>query len=377
MLAGHGGDVTWLSDSLDRWETSSAFAPAALPPIQTFVAAHAIDADFGAVWAPALASGRFREIDDAAGETAPRGWTRTFPHPLRANSTEPDAAYHVRWERSPFADAYIGAFAAELVRSFQLGQHDGTDVLAVSFSSPDLVGHGFGPRSLEVREMFAQLDRTLGALLDRLDVLVGRGNYVIGLTADHGVTPIPAQLQSEGLDAGRLDAGAISAVIEDQGNTLAGAGKYVARVNTNDIYFAPGMYTQLTRSPAAIAAVIKALSAIPGIGRVFRSEDLSAGASSADVPLRAAALSYFAGRSGDLVIAPKPGWMFTAVGTTHGSANADDQRVPVLLFGRGIRKGEYRQPASPADIAPTLAALTGVALPQAEGRILREALLEP
>ena len=98
--------------------------------------------------------------------------------------------------------------------------------------------------------MFAQLDRTMDALLDRLDALVGRGNYVIGLTADHGVTPIPAQLQSEGLDAGRLDAGAISAVIEEQGNALAGAGKYVARVNTNDIYFAPGMYARLTQSPA-------------------------------------------------------------------------------------------------------------------------------
>jgi len=378
MLAGHGGEaVTWLSDSLDRWETASAFAPAVLPQIQTFVAAHAIDADFGAVWTPSLASGRSREIDDAAGETPPTGWTRTFPHPLRANSPEPDAAYRVRWERSPFADAYLGAFAAELVRSFGLGRHAGTDVLAVSFSSPDLVGHGFGPRSLEVREMFAQLDRTLGTLLDRLDALVGRGNYVIGLTADHGVTPIPAQLQSEGLDAGRLDAAAISALIEDQGNTLAGAGKYVARVNTNDVYFAPGMYARLTQSPAATAAVIKALTATPGIGRVFRGEDLMAGASSSDLPLRAAALSYLAGRSGDLVIAPKPGWMFTAVGTTHGSANADDQRVPVLLFGRGIRKGEYRQPASPADIAPTLAALTGVALPQAEGRVLSEALLAP
>src|SRR6185295_16314348 len=137
------------------------------------------------------------------------------------------------------------------------------------------------------------------------------------------------------------------------------------------------MYARLTQSPAATAAVIKALTATPGIGRVFRSEDLSAGASSSDPVLRAAALSYLAGRSGDLVIAPKPGWMFAAVGTTHGSPNADDQRVPVLLFGRGIRKGEYRQPASPADIAPTLATLTGVALPQAEGRILKEALLEP
>jgi predicted AlkP superfamily pyrophosphatase or phosphodiesterase len=378
MLAGHGGQaVTWLSDSLDRWETSSAFASAPLPQIQTFVAAHAIDADFGAIWRPLFPLGRYRETDDAAGETPPRGWTRTFPHPLGADSPRADAAYRVRWERSPFADAYVGAFAADLVRSFALGRHDGTDVLAISFSSPDLVGHAFGPRSLEVHDVYARLDRTMGALLDQLDVLVGRGNYVIGLTADHGVTPIPGQLQSEGKDAGRLSGAAIAALVEEESNKLAGAGMYVARVNTNDIYFAPGMYARLTQSPAAMAAVIKALTASQGIDRVFRSEELSSGASSPDPLLRAAALSYFAGRSGDLIIAPKPGWMFAAVGTTHGSANADDQRVPILLFGRGVRKGEYRQPASPADIAPTLAALSGVALPQAEGRVLNEALLDP
>jgi predicted AlkP superfamily pyrophosphatase or phosphodiesterase len=377
MLAGHGGDaVTWLSDSLDRWETSSAFAPASLPQIQAFVAAHAIDADFGSIWTPLLPPFRYRETDDAAWETPPMGWTRTFPHPLGANSPEPDAAYRLRWERSPLADAYVGLFAADLVRSFRLGQHDGTDVLAVSFSSPDLVGHGFGPRSLEVHDMFAQLDRTIGALIDHIDVVVGRGNYVIGLTADHGVTPVPGQLQSDGKNTGRINAAAIAALIEEHGNKLAGAGKYVARVNTNDIYFAPGMYARLTQSPAATAALIKALTASPGIGRVFRSEDLASGASSSDRLLAAAARSYFAGRSGDLIVAPKPGWMFAAVGTTHGSANPDDQRVPILLFGRGIRKGEYRQQASPADIAPTLAALSGVALPQAEGRILKEALLE-
>jgi predicted AlkP superfamily pyrophosphatase or phosphodiesterase len=376
MLAGHGGDaVTWLSDSLDRWETSSAFASAPLPQIQTFIAAHDIDADFRAIWRPLFPLGRYRETDDAAGETPPRGWVRTFPHPLGADSPQADAAYRVRWERSPFADAYVGAFAADMVRSFALGRHDGTDVLAISFSSPDLVGHAFGPRSLEVHDVYARLDRTMGALLDQLDLLVGRGNYVIGLTADHGVTPIPTQLQSEGKDAGRLVGPAIAALVEEASNKHAGAGMYVARVNTNDIYFAPGMYARLTQSPDATAAVIKALTASPGIERVFRREELSSGASSADPLLRAAALSYFASRSGDLIIAPKPGWMFSAVGTTHGSANADDQRVPVLLYGWGVRKGEYRQPASPADIAPTLAALIGVALPQAEGRVLNEALM--
>ena len=196
------------------------------------------------------------------------------------------------------------------VRSFGLGRHDGTDVLAVSFSTPDLVGHAFGPRSLEVRDVYAQLDRTIGALLDRTRALVGRGNYVIGLTADHGVTPIPSQLQSEGKDAGRLVSTAIAALVEAQSNARAGAGKY-SRGSTRTISISLlEWYARLTRSAAATAAVIKALTATPGIDRVFRSEELAGGASSSELTLRGAALGYFAGRSGDLIIAPKPGWMF-------------------------------------------------------------------
>ena len=80
------------------------------------------------------------------------------------------------------------------------------------------------------------------------------------------------------------------------------------------------------------------------------------------------------GRSGDLVISPKDGWMFSGSGTTHGSNNPDDQRVPLVLFGKGVKPGRYDAPASPADIAPTLASLAGVALPDAEGRLLQEAL---
>ena len=375
MMAGHGGEaVTWLADSLEGWETSSAFAHGPRPAVQAFVTAHPIDADFDKVWMPLLPPGRYQETDEAPGEGPPRGWTATFPHPLASDSPTPDAAFRARWERSPFADAYLGALAADLVQQYRLGQGASTDVLAVSFSSPDLLGHGFGPRSMEVHDMYAHLDRTIGTLLERLDALVGRGNYVVGLTADHGVTPIPEQLKSEGKDAGRLTAAAITALVDMESAALAGPGKYVARTSGNDIYFAPGMYERLTLSPVATSRVIDALEASPGIARVFRRESVGEGAVSSDPLLRAAALSYFPGRSGDLVFALKPGWMTGATGTTHGSANADDQRVPVLLFGRGIKKGQYRQPASPADIAPTLAALTGVVLPQAEGRVLKEAL---
>ena len=91
--------------------------------------------------------------------------------------------------------------------------------------------------------------------------------------------------------------------------------------------------------------------------------------------LRAAALSYVSGRSGDLVLALKPGWMFVGAGTTHGSANPDDQRVPMIFMGRGIKRGAVLPTAAtPADLAPTLAALCGIDLPKAEGHALGDAL---
>jgi arylsulfatase A-like enzyme len=124
------------------------------------------------------------------------------------------------------------------------------------------------------------------------------------------------------------------------------------------------------KTPAVLNAMIAALESQPGIARVFRREQLLRGAESADALLRAAALSYVPRVSGDLVYAIKPGWVGTASGTTHGTANTDDQRVPVILMGPGIRPGEYRDAVTPADIAPTLAALTGVTLSRAEGRPL-------
>ena len=113
-----------------------------------------------------------------------------------------------RLDRKP-----CGRFAAALVQSLQLGKHDGTDVLAISFSSPDLVGHGFGPRSREVQDMYAHLDKTIGTLFDQLDTLVGKDQWVAGLSADHGVTPIPEQLVAEGKNAVMPEARARSALV--------------------------------------------------------------------------------------------------------------------------------------------------------------------
>jgi arylsulfatase A-like enzyme len=207
--------------------------------------------------------------------------------------------------------------------------------------------------------MYANLDQTIGTLFDALDDQVGKDGWVAGLSADHGVTAIPEQLVAEGKDGGRISGGGLVDAVEQVLHPALGPERHVTVLNTNDIYFEPGVYQKIAKSRELMDAVIAAIMARPGIQRVFRSEEVRGASKSKDPLLRAAALSYFPGRSGDLIVATKPGWMVSAGGTTHGSANPDDQRVPVMFLGHGVKPGKYEEPATPADLAPTLAAIVG------------------
>ncbi len=121
-------------------------------------------------------------------------------------------------------------------------------------------------------------------------------------------------------------------------------------------------------------ALTDAIGAVPGIARVYSAKDITSPATPDDPTLRAMRLSYVAGRSGDLVLSLKPYWMFAAKGTSHGTPNDYDRHVPLILAGAGIKAGRYHGPASPADIAPTFASLTGITLARSDGRVLSEAL---
>jgi predicted AlkP superfamily pyrophosphatase or phosphodiesterase len=376
MLAGQGGDaVTWLSEPPGDWATSTAFSRQRVPAVEAFIAANPVADDFGRAWARLLPPDRYQGPDAGEAEAPPRGWTSEFPHTLGGGeSRTPDAVFRNQWERSPFADAYLARMATALTEAFALGASNGTDVLAVSFSTPDLVGHAFGPGSHEVQDVYAHLDRTLGAFFERLDALVGRGRYVVGFSSDHGVSPIPEQARRTGLSAGRLSSARIAEAAERPLQALLGPGSYVARVSGNDVYFETGILARLQATPSALQGVVDALTSLPGIARVFRSEELADGGASNDRLLAAAALSYVPGLSGDLIVVPAPGWMFAATGVTHATANPDDQRVPLIVMGPGVRPGIYDDEVTPADLAPTLAALTRIALPRASGRVLQAAL---
>lgn len=375
MLAGHGGDlVTWMTEAGDGWQTADIYRPMPAPVVRAFLDAHPVDGDYGKVWTRLLPPDRYPEPDDGEAEDPPAGWGATFPHPLTVAGRKPDGTFRELWRLSPFANDYVARMAATLAARAELGRASRTDVLAVSFSSPDLLAHRYGPHSQEVRDHYAWLDRSIGELLASLDTLVGRGRYVVALSADHGVADMPEQARRRGEDAGRLSTTALRDVIEQAAAQVLGPGRYVARMNSTDVYFRPGVFEALRARAGALEAIARSLETRPGIARVLRADRITGQSASSDPLVRAAALSHVPDASGDLLVLSRPGWIYASEGTTHGSANPLDQRVPIVLMGPGIRPGLYEVPATPADVAPTLARLAGVVMDRAEGRPLVVAL---
>ena len=366
--------VIWFDDR-GGWSTSSAYSPKPVAFLQKFIDANPIAADYDKVWTRSLDASAYQFEDDANGEGTPGGWTRTFPHPLGNPGGKPDSTYYGRWQRSPFSDEYLGRMAADVLDTLNLGRGPGTDFLGVSFSALDLVGHAYGPRSHEVQDILVRLDATVGRLLDHLDKTVGRGNYVLGFSADHGVADVPEQAGRGGRQTNEQTTAALMKVLEP----ALGPGKHVLSTAYTDIYLSAEARDRLKKDPKLLAAAIEALKALPAVDRVLAGTHLDSAAarSSSDPLVRAAALSYKPGRSGDLIIVPKEGWLLSSNITTHGTSQPYDQRVPVIVFGASVKPGEYSQAASPADLVPTLAAVAHVPIKKGDGRVLSEALTAP
>lgn len=372
-LAGRGGDaVTWFDDGARTFATSSAFSTSPIESVARFLRANPPEADHGQVWRLLDPPRAYRYPELSPGERPKAGWTAAFPHAL-VGTMGPDAQFYDRWQKSPFSDAYLGRMAAALVDDFELGRRDTTDYLAISFSALDLLGHDFGPDTREVEDLLLRLDATIGALLRHLDSGIGRDNYVVALSADHGAAPTP-----ETVGGGRIAIEDIQHLLEQ---TLirtwgepAGA-VYVPYVSSGAVYFGDGVYDRLLADRAAMQAVMSTLMAMPGVERVLRQEDITA---ARDDVTRAAAAGWVEGRSGDLQIVPRRHWVIELraenEATTHGTFYDYDRRVPILLRGHRIRSGRFNARVTPADIAPTLAHLAGITLPKADGRVLPEAL---
>ena len=371
-LSGHRPDVVaWLDEGDGEWVTSTAFAKAPAPFLARYITEHPLRAQIGQPWDRALPKHRYVYAESSEGRRRTPHATTAFPHVVRGRGDETRGAVTDAWEASPYSDQYLAALAASSIDALHLGRDGATDFIGISFSALDAVGHSYGPASHEVQDILIRLDETIGVLLDKLDRDLGKGRYVVGLSSDHGVAPVPDRMKALGFDAGRLDTAGMARAIDAVLLRELGAAAYRTRVLGNDIYFNDGVYQKLAANPAAMEQVLNAVRSIEGVWRVYRKEELSA----TDPLTRASFLSYYEGRSGQVKFLGRPYWLAAQTTSTHGTGHRYDTRVPLLLFGYGIRKGEYLAPSAPIDVAPTLAFLVGVTLPDAMGRVLTEALL--
>ena len=287
-----------------------------------------------------------------------------------------------RFRTSPELDAATADLAEKLVAELDLGKGQATDVLSVSFSATDYVGHATGTEGTEMCLQMHALDKTIGGLLDFLDA---RGiDYAVVLTADHGGFDLPERLVLQGLpQAARVDPAlmpealgkGIAAKLKIAGvePLLSGDGPF------GDFYLNRALKPKQRK---AVLGELKALVAHPQVAAVFTAEELAKAPAPAGSPetwtlMDRARASFHAGRSGDAVILldraivpiPKPAPGYTA---THGSPWDYDRRVPMLFWRKGMAGFEQPNPVETVDIAPTLAALVGLIVPEGEfdGRCL-------
>ena len=246
----------------------------------------------------------------------------------------------------------------------RLGDDDVPDLLAVTFSAHDYAGHAWCQESWERVDHLLRLDRDVGRLLDALDRHVGRERYAVVLTSDHGSTPSIA-LSGATLvladDVGKAAAAAAERVL--------GPGRWVAGTTVLGVTASPELDAlEPERRDRAITAMVEAIAALPGIGFVARSDRLAGRCDERSGVEALACRSVLAGRSGLLYVAAAPGALLNddpSECTAHGSPHVYDREVPLVVVAPGTAAREVSEEVSMLRVAPTIAALLGVAPPAA------------
>jgi len=373
----------WMRDSVF---VSSTYYAETLPTwVQKFNASGKINSYFGSVWEKALPPSAYQEVDrdDAPHEDGEDGLGLTFPHRIRGNdSLKITPSYYSALLASPFGAEVLAELAKQATIGEELGKRGVTDLLSVSFSSTDYVGHAFGPQSQEVLDMTVRMDRILTDFFSFLDRHVGLSHCLFVLTSDHGVSPSSEYLeaQSESKVIQRYQYKEIVASAESlltRRFPQTQKTKWIENSSGGSILFSPEALAAANISAEVAGRIIcDSMLLRPEIATALTREqvrNLNPGTRLE----RRIRNSFYESRSGDVLLVTRPLWAQgePGHGASHGSPVEWDAHVPVLFRGAGVKPGIYFGEASPADIAPTLSALTGVEFtPMNEGRVLEEAI---
>jgi predicted AlkP superfamily pyrophosphatase or phosphodiesterase len=276
---------------------------------------------------------------------------------------------------TPFGNDFLAEFALRAIQSEGLGKGEVTDFLTVSFSSTDYVGHTFGTRSMELQDTYLRLDQTIADFLNSLDETVGKGNYLIFLTADHGGAENAIHLKDNKYNVKNIQPKDIRKVLKQHSIATFGEDLVLNYSNFN-LYF----NMEIIKSKGLELTKVKQsfkeyLSTQEQVKAVYTEEDIL-GATGNDYFLNCIAKGYDSKQNGDLVVLDKPGFIqYGATGTSHGTPYSYDTQVPLLFYGWNIKKGEEFGKKVITQIAPTLSLLLKIPFSNGtEAEVLEEVL---
>jgi hypothetical protein len=361
LLAGHRADqALWMREATGSWISSTAYCRDGQLP----------------GWAARLNEERQPDrlrVDPWEPQVAPDALARWNPlvGPLSFSHRRTGKTY-AELAASPAGGAITLEAARRAVTAEKLGRDRVPDLLTVNLASNDFVGHKYGPDSPEVLDMSVQTDRQLSEFFNFLARAVpgGLSSVTLALSADHGAADVPETSAAAGVPARRVNAATIRAAAESALDARFGADDWIASAENTELYLDPQALARRPELPRERAENVAAAAVrgVPGVLFAVTRNAILTGRLPQTALAGMVSRAFYPPRSGDVVVILAPQHLYGATpgtGTSHGSPFAYDAHVPLVLAGFGVEPGEYRQPVSPARLAPTLAHILGVARPSA------------
>lgn len=365
LPAGHLGDAYWFDPATGEFMTSTYYYNDLPQWVKDFngksLPAKYLDQSWETLYPIETYVQSIDDTNDFEGSFTGKE-TAAFPYPLPELMEDNGGLGLI--STTPFGNSLTFDMAYAAIEGEKLGMGEETDFLAVSFSSPDYIGHKFGPTSVELEDSYLRLDRDLEKFLTYLDDTYGNGEYLIFLTADHGVAEIVEYMESENVPAGRLNSRFISTQLKGFTNEMFGEGEWISSLSNDQIYLNKELAKEKGHD---LAEMQRNLSDF-----VLRFDGIKEAYTASDVKR----MNYTQGRtqllqmgfnhkaSGDVLLILEPGWLSsTWKGTTHGTGFNYDTHVPVIFYGWNVPQGDNSEYCTITDIAPTLSMMLGIRLP--------------
>lgn len=381
LAGGQKADVVyWFDEAEGDFITSTFYREELHPWVKALNDSRRVDFWFGKDWTRLrddVDYARHSGPDEVAEEATGYGQGRTFPHPMTGELPKPGKAYYAALYNSPFANELLLELAKKAILEEQLGRRSDPDFLAISFSANDPIGHCWGPDSQEVLDVTLRTDLLLADLFRFLDEHVGRGNYVLALTSDHGVCPLPEMARRQGQgEAGRISLSEIRKAAEVHLRQVFGGtekSRWIESVENYDFY----LHHRLIQSSGLDQVKVQSelanfLKSQPHVVATYTAAEMKDGDAPLGDPYFAKVLeSFHPERSGDVMVVCQPYFFASSrlTGTTHGSPHPYDTHVPLMLLGGNFQAQIRSDPTTPLAASVILAQALGIPFPSATEKI--------